>query len=122
MDGEHRRDREHEQPHDAGAGDREDRGRKVPAVERLSAARQRVVLLVGLGDDARGVLDRQDPDEEDYALSGGTQPLYRRYLPTSILTIARTRIVWLLVLAISAVLTVHEIGRASCRERAWCAS
>src|SRR5699024_11987507 len=44
-----------------------------------------------------------------YALSGGTQPLYRRYLPTSILTIARTRIVWLLVLAISAVLTVHVL-------------
>src|SRR5699024_6678140 len=66
----------------------------------------RLVGILPIKDAARIIAEA---DEEDYALSGGTQPLYRRYLPTSILTIARTRIVWLLVLAISAVLTVHVL-------------
>lgn len=66
----------------------------------------RLVGILPIGDAARIIAEA---DEEDYALSGGTQPLYRRYLPTSILTIARTRIVWLLVLAVSAVLTVHVL-------------
>lgn len=66
----------------------------------------RLVGIVPIDDCARIIAEA---DEEDYALSGGTQPLYRRYLPTPILTIARTRIVWLLVLAISAVLTVHVL-------------
>ncbi|MGC3020927.1 MULTISPECIES: magnesium transporter [unclassified Brevibacterium] len=66
----------------------------------------RLVGILPIKDAARIIAEA---DEEDYALSGGTQPLYRRYLPTSVLTIARTRIVWLLVLAISAVLTVHVL-------------
>ena len=66
----------------------------------------RLVGIVPIDDAARIIAEA---DEADFALSGGTQPLYRRYLPTPILTIARTRIVWLLVLAVSAVLTVHVL-------------
>lgn len=66
----------------------------------------RLVGIVPIDDAARIIAEA---DEEDFALSGGTQPLYRRYLPTPIFTLARTRIVWLLVLAVSAVLTVHVL-------------
>src|SRR5699024_4617253 len=66
----------------------------------------RLVGILPIKDAARIIAEA---DEAAYALSGGTQPLSRRYLPTSIITIARTRIVWLLVLAISAVLTVHVL-------------
>ncbi|WP_119296494.1 magnesium transporter [Brevibacterium casei] len=66
----------------------------------------RLVGIVPIDDAARIIAEA---DEADFALSGGTQPLYRRYLPTPITHLARSRIVWLLVLAVSAVLTVHVL-------------
>lgn len=66
----------------------------------------RLVGIVPIDDAARIIAEA---DEADFALSGGTQPLYRRYLPTPIIHLARSRIVWLLVLAVSAVLTVHVL-------------
>lgn len=66
----------------------------------------RLVGIVPIDDAARIIAEA---DEADFALSGGTQPLYRRYLPTPFHRLARTRIVWLLVLAVSAVLTVHVL-------------
>lgn len=66
----------------------------------------RLVGIVPIDDAARIIAEA---DEADFALSGGTQPLYRRYLPTPIVHLARSRIVWLLVLAVSAVLTVHVL-------------
>src|SRR5699024_11253675 len=94
----------------ARAGRRED-----ATVPPIGDREGRVVGILPINDAARIIAEA---DEEDYALSGGTQPLYRRYLPPSILTIARTRIVWLLVLAISAVLTVnvHEIFESTLNE------
>ena len=80
--------------------------REDVTVQPIGDREGRLVGILPIKDAARIIAEA---DEEDYALSGGTQPLYRRYLPTSILTIARTRIVWLLVLAISAVLTVHVL-------------
>src|SRR5699024_7554779 len=39
----------------------------------------------------------------------GTEPLDRSYLSSTILRLVRSRIVWLLVLAVSAILTVHGL-------------
>src|SRR5690625_4118344 len=52
------------------------------------------------------------PDQEtteDTARTAGSEPLPRAYLSTSILGIVRSRVVWLLVLAISAILTVQVL-------------
>ena len=51
----------------------------------------RLVGIVPIDDAARIIAEA---DEADFALSGGTQPLYRRYLPTPIVHLARSRIVW----------------------------
>ena len=58
-------------------------------------------------DDALDILERAE--SEDQARQGGTEPLHRNYLSTPILRIVRSRIVWLLVLAIGASLTVHVL-------------
>lgn len=47
-----------------------------------------------------------DAEAEDAARAGGAEPLRRPYLATPVLRIVRARTAWLLVLAISAVLTV----------------
>src|SRR5690606_16516390 len=46
---------------------------------------------------------------EDAARAGGAEPLPRPYLLSSVAAIARTRVVWLLVLGVSAVLTVNVL-------------
>jgi magnesium transporter len=46
---------------------------------------------------------------EDSARTSGSEPLSRSYLATPILRVVRSRIVWLLVLAISAILTVQVL-------------
>jgi magnesium transporter len=55
-------------------------------------------------DDAMEVLE--GADTEDHARAGGAEPLRRPYLVASVLQIAGTRAVWLLVLMIAASLTV----------------
>ncbi|MBD4602606.1 magnesium transporter, partial [Xanthomonas citri pv. citri] len=47
---------------------------------------------------------------EDAARAGGVEPLGRPYLATSVLALMRSRITWLLVLAIGATLTVQVLG------------
>gem|GEM_PF-145435 len=47
--------------------------------------------------------------DEDSARAGGSEPLRRPYLLTPVFRIARARVVWLLALAISAVLTVEVL-------------
>ena len=66
--------------------------------------------LVGIltVDDALQVLE--DAESEDAARSGGTEPLRRPYLATPVRSIVRARVVWLLVLALGATLTVQVIG------------
>lgn len=65
--------------------------------------------LVGIltFDDASRIL--ADAFEEDIARAGAREPLRRPYLSTPVLAIVRSRIVWLLILAISAVLTVQVL-------------
>lgn len=66
--------------------------------------------LVGIltVDDALRILE--EAESEDAARSGGTEPLRRPYLATPVRSIVRARVVWLLVLALGATLTVQVIG------------
>ncbi len=65
--------------------------------------------LVGIltVDDAVAIMEKENA--EDSARTSGSEPLPRAYLSTPILGVVRSRIVWLLVLAVSAVLTVHVL-------------
>ncbi|MDY5839763.1 MAG: magnesium transporter [Corynebacterium camporealensis] len=65
--------------------------------------------LVGLltWDDAADIIEEEDT--EDSARAGGTEALQQPYMSTPLLTLVRKRIVWLLVLAISALLTVQVL-------------
>ncbi|MBM4029243.1 MAG: magnesium transporter, partial [Planctomycetes bacterium] len=59
-------------------------------------------------DDAMDVLDREV--EEDLAWAGGSEPLARPYFSVSALRLARTRVIWLLALALAAILTVNVLS------------
>lgn len=63
--------------------------------------------LVGIltVDDALRILE--DAESEDAARAGGSEPLRRPYLATPVRSIVRARVVWLLVLALGATLTVQ---------------
>lgn len=65
--------------------------------------------LVGIltVDDALSILE--EADSEDQARIGGSETLRQPYLTTSIATLVRSRVVWLLVLAIGAALTVQVL-------------
>jgi magnesium transporter len=65
--------------------------------------------LVGIltVDDALGILE--EADSEDQARIGGSEPLRRPYLTTPVRSIVRSRVVWLLVLAVGATLTVQVL-------------
>ena len=65
--------------------------------------------LVGIltVDDALGILE--EADREDQARIGGSETLRQPYLTTSVATLVRSRVVWLLVLAIGAALTVEVL-------------
>ena len=65
--------------------------------------------LVGIltVDDALRILE--EADSEDQARLAGTETLRQPYLTTSVATIVRSRVVWLLVLAIGAALTVRVL-------------
>ncbi|MDQ2689000.1 MAG: magnesium transporter [Chloroflexota bacterium] len=66
--------------------------------------------LVGIVtvDDAMEVLEEEET--EDVARAGGAEPLGRPYMSTSVLQIARSRIVWLLALIVAATLTVNVLS------------
>jgi len=86
-------------------------------VARRCADRRRLALpivdndqrLVGLltVDDALAVLEQAE--SEDHARMSGSEPLRRPYLATPIAEIVRSRVTWLLVLAIGATLTVRVL-------------
>lgn len=59
-------------------------------------------------DDAARILE--EAEDEDAARQGASEPLGRPYLTTPVLRIVRARVVWLLVLAVSALLTVQVLG------------
>lgn len=59
-------------------------------------------------DDAVRILEREE--SEDVARQGGVvEPMQRPYLTTPVLRLVRSRVVWLLVLAIGATLTVRVL-------------
>lgn len=58
-------------------------------------------------DDSFDIVE--DADNEDSARSGGSEPLQQPYLTTPVLKLVRSRLVWLAVLAVSALLTVQVL-------------
>lgn len=76
--------------------------RQVLAIPIVDRERRLVGILTV--DDANRIV--QAAQEEDAARAGAAEPLRRPYLLTPVRTIARSRAVWLLVLAVSAILTV----------------
>jgi magnesium transporter len=66
--------------------------------------------LVGIltVDDALRILEQEE--SEDAARAGGAEPLRRPYLSTPVLSIVRSRVIWLLVLALGATFTVSVLG------------
>lgn len=90
--------------------DREDAARRFFAAKLLAMpivdAEERLVGLLTV-DDAVDIIEQENA--EDSARTSGSEPLDRSYLATPILRVVRSRIVWLLVLAVSAILTVHVL-------------
>ncbi|MGO1974958.1 MAG: magnesium transporter [Propionibacteriaceae bacterium] len=76
----------------------------------------RLVGMLTIDDATRIVHDAED---EDTARAGGAEPLRRPYLLTPVTRIARSRVVWLLVLGVSAILTVNvlELFEATLEQR-----
>jgi magnesium transporter len=74
----------------------------LPVVDASGA-----VLGLVTVDDAMEVLQLEE--SEDVARSSARQPLRRPYLSTSAFQLARSRVVWLLVLALAATLTVNVL-------------
>src|SRR5690606_40592477 len=59
-------------------------------------------------DDAIDVLEIEH--EEDLARAGGSEPLDRPYFSISVLRLARSRLAWLLLLAVAGTLTVNVLA------------
>ncbi|GED98387.1 magnesium transporter [Gordonia crocea] len=66
----------------------------------------RLIGILTLDDAAEVVEAARDEDE---ARAGAREPLRTPYLQSSILAITRARVVWLFVLAVSAILTVNVL-------------
>lgn len=66
----------------------------------------RVVGVITV-DDAMEILEAEET--EDQALQGGSQPLGRPYLSVPVFGLARSRLVWLMVLIVAATLTVNVL-------------
>ena len=66
--------------------------------------------LVGIVtvDDAMEVLEEEET--EDIARTGGAEPLGRPYLATSVLQLARSRVVWLIVFIAAGAITVRVMS------------
>ncbi|MCQ4612780.1 magnesium transporter [Corynebacterium sp. CCUG 51687] len=66
--------------------------------------------LVGIFtyDEAHDIVE--EADSEDTARLGASESLKRPYLSTPVQALVKSRIVWLLVLAVSAILTVQVLG------------
>lgn len=75
----------------------------VPVVD----ANHRLVGLVTF-DDAMDVLGMEEG--EDWSRGGAAEPLGRPYLAVPVLGLVRSRLVWLLLLAVAATLTVNVLS------------
>lgn len=78
---------------------------RLPALP-ITDREKRLVGVVTV-DDALQIIS--DADAEDAARAGGAEPLRQPYLSTPILRIVRARTGWLLILALSASLTVSVL-------------
>ncbi len=74
----------------------------IPVVD----TEDRLVGILTVDDAARILAEAED---EDAARQGASEPLGAPYLATPVLRIVRSRVVWLLVLAVSALLTVQVL-------------
>jgi magnesium transporter len=79
---------------------------KVLALPVVDNERRLVGILTV--DDALRILEQEE--SEDAARTGGAEPLRRPYLSTPVLAIVRSRVIWLLVLALGATFTVSVLG------------
>ncbi|CAN5840864.1 magnesium transporter [soil metagenome] len=70
-------------------------------------AEKRLVGIVTVDDAMRIVEEEQT---EDVARAGGAEPLGRPYLATSILQLARSRVIWLLVFLAAGAVTVNVLA------------
>jgi len=66
--------------------------------------------LIGMLTVADAQLILEEEESEDTFRSGGAEPLGQPYLSTSIMQLVKSRIVWLLVLGVGAILTVQVLG------------
>ncbi|GAA1485999.1 magnesium transporter [Brachybacterium fresconis] len=100
----------HEAVHARATDDREEVARRFFGAKLLAMpivdSEQRLVGILTV-DDAVEILEQENA--EDSARTSGSEPLPRAYLSTPILRIVRSRVVWLLVLAVSAILTVQVL-------------
>ena len=100
----------HEAVRSLATDDREDAARRFFAAKLLAMpivdAEERLVGILTV-DDAVDIIEQENA--EDSARTSGSEPLSRSYLATPVLRVVRSRIVWLLVLAISAILTVQVL-------------
>ncbi|WP_226924915.1 magnesium transporter [Georgenia satyanarayanai] len=100
-----------QEPHSALVTEDAETAARRCAEQRLLAlpivdAERRLVGILTV-DDALWVLE--EADSEDQARIGGSEPLRRPYLSTPVGSIVRSRVVWLLVLAVGATLTVQVL-------------
>lgn len=65
--------------------------------------------LIGMLTVADAQLILEEEESEDSFRSGGAEPLGQPYLSTSIMQLVKSRITWLLVLGIGAILTVQVL-------------
>jgi magnesium transporter len=79
---------------------------KVLALPVVDNERRLVGILTV--DDALRILEEEE--SEDAARAGGAEPLRRPYLSTPVFSIVRSRVIWLLVLALGATFTVSVLG------------
>ncbi len=75
----------------------------IPIVD----SEDRLVGIVTV-DDAMEVLEEEET--EDLARAGGSEPLRRPYLSTSILQLGRSRVVWLIVFLVAGFVTVNVLS------------
>ncbi|MBP2436840.1 magnesium transporter [Microbacterium amylolyticum] len=89
----------------------EDAAREIMDAQLLAApvvdSENRLLGLVTI-DDAQQILERTETRRA--ARQGGAEPLRRPYLASPLFGLVRSRVVWLLLLAVSALLTVQVLG------------
>lgn len=80
-----------------------DRVQALPVVDEAER-------LIGILTVADAQLILEEEESEDTFRSGGAEPLGQPYLSTSVMQLVKSRITWLLVLGIGAILTVQVMG------------